>query len=839
MTINTGILRIYFANNRQLIPISFDDPHKLKRPLHKNWTERVYTPDDVTEFANRGFNLGWRLGPGDVVIDVDPRNGGTEGLALLLEDFQRGDPNIEDLGDVFPAVKTGGGGFHFYGCLDPSIKIKNNVSKYGPGVEFKTVGRQVIIPGSTHPSGGVYSFDDFSDATGPSTPLPQWLVATIRRDTNGVTTPLGALRQDAELSVDELSKLLSHLPVDEYNTNDDWFQIMAAAHEATGGVGLEVFVDWSLGDANYIGHDELIRNRWRSFESGKGGNIGLGTLFREVARHGGELPPMSLASPSVAALGDLPPSTSPPPPRPNVTHTVDRAQLDTDIAALGLTSTAADIKVALVQVSRVDALDQESYIQAIREKTGRTIAALKKAMGKVRAANMTEDNVDIDDMGLEVTTYLLKNKFANGAHLVHGKDQRFWEYNGTHWTPMEDNIIDNLLLKASYQYRQQHPNILTPVASLIGQGEKVLRARRAVKQNLNEPPDGRPPVVNTLNCEVWIDPDTGKVTPREHSPDSWLTTRLETNFNPGAKCPMFSKSLVQMFQKNPDHHDIIRHLWEVIGYIIQPQKDLAAWVLLHGEGANGKTVVLNVITRLLGKAALNKPIEELDTKRNNHALADLPNKLCVIDEDLDAKTVLPDAILKKISESKVLQANPKLRPSFDFLNTAIILFASNEFPRIKDLSNGMRRRALVFNFNRTFADHEQDLGLAKRIVDNEMDGVLIEALKGFRRLRQRGGWDVPQSCAGACKQWLIKSNTISEFVDEVMVPAKGGQIEFKRLFSIYRMWCAENGYTHPSTKPNFSKALTALGIEIGRGAGNKVTVKEYTAQNMDFDLGTI
>lgn len=76
-----------------------------------------------------------------VVIDVDPRNGGTEGLAEL--EAQHG--LLPDTARVF----TGGGGFHIYLTVpDGCDHVPSRLLR--PGVELKAMGSYVLAPPSTH-----------------------------------------------------------------------------------------------------------------------------------------------------------------------------------------------------------------------------------------------------------------------------------------------------------------------------------------------------------------------------------------------------------------------------------------------------------------------------------------------------------------------------------------------------------------------------------------------------------------------------------------------------------------------------------------------------------------
>lgn len=78
---------------------------------------------------------------GLVVLDIDPRNGGTESLAELEQKFGQ----LPDTARVF----TGGGGLHIYFTLPTGIdRVPSRVLR--PGVELKAQGTYVLAPPSSH-----------------------------------------------------------------------------------------------------------------------------------------------------------------------------------------------------------------------------------------------------------------------------------------------------------------------------------------------------------------------------------------------------------------------------------------------------------------------------------------------------------------------------------------------------------------------------------------------------------------------------------------------------------------------------------------------------------------
>lgn len=119
----------------------------------------------IEEWHSREPGAGWaiHLGPsGLCVVDVDPRNGGNEGLQSL----------IDAVGSPFPATltaTTGGGGLHIY-LEDPGTLPACTKIDLASGVELLSGQHIAIIPPSPHKSGKRYRWFDMSEpAPIPST----------------------------------------------------------------------------------------------------------------------------------------------------------------------------------------------------------------------------------------------------------------------------------------------------------------------------------------------------------------------------------------------------------------------------------------------------------------------------------------------------------------------------------------------------------------------------------------------------------------------------------------------------------------------------------------------
>lgn len=96
-------------------------------------------------------NIGIATGPSDLlVLDVDPKNGGTTSLEALLK--QLGDAVMDTV-----RCKTGGDGLHVYyarGGRDITI----SAGKLGAGLDIRANGGYVVAPPSNHASGNSYAW---------------------------------------------------------------------------------------------------------------------------------------------------------------------------------------------------------------------------------------------------------------------------------------------------------------------------------------------------------------------------------------------------------------------------------------------------------------------------------------------------------------------------------------------------------------------------------------------------------------------------------------------------------------------------------------------------------
>jgi hypothetical protein len=254
-----------------------------KRPLRSNWNTDPSGWLDADQARVRlaeGKNVGIVLRAGDLVVDVDVRSGGEQSWKRLKEDLSL------DLAG-YPVVRTGSGGLHVYMRLPEGARaLKGNLERDGyPGVDLKSVGGQVVAPGSTHSETGrryevLQDLDPLDELSGIPEAPKALVELVVRLQTSSATAGAGST------SPERLAAMLEHLPVEDYREHGRWLELMMACHSATGGAGREAFVDWSVSDPEYAGQGEVIARRWDSLDAGAAGGVTERTLEKHLVDAG-------------------------------------------------------------------------------------------------------------------------------------------------------------------------------------------------------------------------------------------------------------------------------------------------------------------------------------------------------------------------------------------------------------------------------------------------------------------------------------------------------------------------------------------------------------------------
>ena len=819
-----------------------------KKPLRKDWPTRDESAKSLHAHAKAGGNIGFVIGKGDLIIDVDPRNGGNEGLKVLESDL-----GGVALTEICPTVETGGGGLHIYCSKNPGEEIRKKSVRYA-GIDFLTEGAHVVIPGSYHfLSGKFYDWDCLS-ATDERIfpPCPEAIMRHIRK-VRDPDEPLHRSAVSPRLTDAELADLLAQIdPTDYRGQHDDWLSLMFAAHHATAGEGRRAFVDWCVRDKKYAGEEGMILYRWDTVLDDEENLVTYRTLMKAVRDAGGEVPddvdrkckvadfdPVEFTAISnfddvVEALDedddDLGPADDAEraeyyakieETRKKVGETKYEAVM---LTVSGLTNeTVSDAKLDKIAklCKGFDNVSVEKIQAAICRYTKLNPRAVKAAFVRCRRDEQKREafaNIQSDvlaqlegftgDVVPIAVAMLLKKRFRHGHTICLGHDGDVWTYDGKYWQPLEKNQVDNLCLEAM---TLADPNTADASKNMLKCRHVLTSVLRKI--DFTAPPEGDFDIFNFQNCEVWVDIKTGKCTKKLHDFKSRQSTLLGYGYDANATCPSFSAALPDILSCYGDNaRDIERHIWELYGYTLTRRKNQAAFIAITGGGGNGKTIILDALKSVAGPMILPGSLRDFGTGRSAHAFSQLVGKLAFIDDDAEYGSKLPNEVLKKVSETKLLTANPKYKREFAFESNAICWLASNSWPYTGDSSNGIRRRAHVLELtNEYIPGVNADTTLPEK-VKKEAPGLFNRMIAGLARFRKRGFFNLPAAMAATAVTWETRTNPVMAFLVDREI--ENGTMKVGEMFSDYREYAFETGRGEKISQPRFKEMLESLGCKF-------------------------
>ena len=325
---------------------------------------------------------------------------------------------------------------------------------------------------------------------------------------------------------------------------------------------------------------------------------------------------------------------------------------------------------------------------------------------------------------------------------------------------------------------------------------------------LNEPGEIKPDLIamknGILNINKLIAGESVSLSP--HSPLFFSMTCLPYEYSPDETCPIFFKVLNEMLPAE----DVRNMVQEWFGLNLITDTTFQKFLLLVGEGANGKTVLCTSLREMLGVKNVSAISLEQFSPTRTFPLAATVGKLANICEEISEVDKSAEGVLKQIVNGGTLTIERKNRDAFELRPTARLTFATNVLPKFRDRSQGLWRRMILVRFTQQVLDEaKQD----KRLTDGnfwqesgELPGIFNWAVEGLKRLKARGHFVEPPECAVEKEAYKQAANPAVTFLTENCVAKAGSEITSSEIYPIYFQWVKDRGGM-PLGEPLFAEEL--------------------------------
>ena len=294
----------------------------------------------------------------------------------------------------------------------------------------------------------------------------------------------------------------------------------------------------------------------------------------------------------------------------------------------------------------------------------------------------------------------------------------------------------------------------------------------------------------------------------ELSPNWFCMSYWDYRYDPSAECIKWKTFLKQVL-KHPDERKLLQ---EYLGYCLTFDTSYHKALILVGEGANGKSVVTEVATHLIG--INNVSHVSLESFGEQFALSATIGKLANIVSEISRTRSVDEGILKAIISGDRIKTERKYHDPAFSRPTARLIFATNEIPNFNDRSGGLWRRLLFLNFTVTIPEEKQNRSLARDICETELSGIFNWALVGLKRLKKNKCFTIPKSSKLLLQEQKNVSNPARQFLSEHYKEVSGEKVICEDVYQSYKQWCF-NQSLHPLTTQQFGQEVRRVfpGVE--------------------------
>lgn len=274
-----------------------------------------------------------------------------------------------------------------------------------------------------------------------------------------------------------------------------------------------------------------------------------------------------------------------------------------------------------------------------------------------------------------------------------------------------------------------------------------------------------------------------------HAPEFYSSIRVPISYNPLAKCSLFEQTLEKIMDGDKDRINLIQ---EIMGYFLTSERVIQKAFFFHGNGANGKSVLAEVIRHVCGKENVsNTPLSSLGSR---FGLQNLPGKtLNISTENEFFDKYIDTQNFKAITGGDAVNVEQKYKQACSYELFCKLLVLINNMPHTRDNSHGYYRRIVLIPFNRTFTGEHADNDLLNKLL-LELEGILIFALEGLKRLRnQNYNLTEPSAVEEALENYQREQNPVLEFFQDRVEIVSGSSTEKPKISRAFIKWCEANG----------------------------------------------
>lgn len=252
----------------------------------------------------------------------------------------------------------------------------------------------------------------------------------------------------------------------------------------------------------------------------------------------------------------------------------------------------------------------------------------------------------------------------------------------------------------------------------------------------------------------------------------------------------------------------INTLYEYIGYILHRDMKLEKALTFNGDGYNGKSSILDLITYTFKDCCTALPFKKLFAKNGLQVVA---QNMFVYAHEMTSDYIKDATVFKEVLSNNPTIVEDKYVKQHEISDYNCKFIYCNNGTTKMDVSciKAINRRLLPIQFEYDLSQEKRDLNFYRKWLTKEnAERLLYLAIEGLKRLQERGGFKISQRSADASEKYVTDLDTVRQWVNDY-----DGSVLYELvdpLYNLYKQYVFDNTNSKKVSKEKFKTQVCEI-----------------------------
>lgn len=254
--------------------------------------------------------------------------------------------------------------------------------------------------------------------------------------------------------------------------------------------------------------------------------------------------------------------------------------------------------------------------------------------------------------------------------------------------------------------------------------------------------------------------------------------------------------------------DDINTLYEYLGYILHRDMKLEKALTFNGDGYNGKSSILDLITYTFKDCCTALPFKKLFAK---NGLQVVGTNMFVYAHEMTSDYIKDATVFKEVLSNNPTVVEDKYIKQHEISDYNCKFIYCNNGTTKMDVSciKAINRRLLPIQFEYDLGKEKRDLNFYRKWLTKEnAERLLYLAIEGLKRLQERGGFNISERSQRASEKYVTDLDTVRQWINDY-----DGSVLYEfvdPLYNKYKMYVAENTNSKKVSKEKFKTQVCEI-----------------------------